>query len=531
MHQWCHKIACLRPMLAYVAGLLVTVASLRLALACFLLAAWLILLHRLFSGRVNSLWSIRWMPGAVVLCCWLGLGLVAGERTRKATDRPSGWNEGFVFSALVDVTVLPQERKKTWKLGICVRESSAEGWRNRKLMVYLPKEAAVDDWQIGDRLHMEIAPSLPEDGGYDGFDYAGWLRMKGYTATAFVRKWQWVSSADRWNLKAMGARLQSSLVSVFQRTGLPEESVTLVSAMTLGARESLSGDLNAEFAQAGVSHILSVSGLHVGIVFALLRVSLFFLGYTQRMRRFRDGLIVACLWVFALVTGLSPAVCRAVLMATMLVGGGLLGRNTSALNTVLFSAWLQLLVDPLLLNDVGFQLSYCAVIGLVLFIPLMNKLWYPSSQLIRYVWGLLSMSLVAQFVTAPLTVHYFSQFPLYFLVANVVAVPLSGVLMYVAVACLLVSPFPFLFQPLSVCLSVCTKLFLDVVQGVAQLPGAVSKGLSLPIDQVVVVYILMACMLAWIGGKRRMCFRWSLLCLVFFQSRFLLDKFMFLLDR
>lgn len=524
MHSYCHKIACLRPMLGYVAGLLMGVASLQLALSCFLFAVWFFWVYRLVSNRSDSLWSIRWMSGVMVLSCWLGLGLLAGEWSRRETDMPDGFGQGAAFNALVDVTVLPQERKKTWKLGVCVRKTSEEAWCHRKLLVYLPKEIGVENLKMGDCLWMVINPALPDDGGFDGFDYAKWLRHKGYTATAFVKKWKPVSKANPWNIRAIGAQLQESLVSVFRQTGLPEESMILVSAMTLGARESLSGELNLDFARAGVSHILSVSGLHVGMVFALLRLSLFFMGYSQRMRRLRDVLIVACLWLFALVTGLSPAVCRAVLMATMLVVGGLLGRNTSALNTVLFTAWLQLLFNPLLLYDVGFQLSYCAVIGLVLFVPLLKTLWQPSSLILRYVWGLLSMSLAAQLITSPLTIHYFGQFPLYFLVSNILAVPLSGVIMYIAVACLLTAPISFLFIPLSACLSVCARLFLNCVQGVAELPGSVLTGLTLSTYQVVAVYVLMGTLLAWVMGRRTVFLRLCLLCLLFFQCCYLWDK-------
>ena len=524
MHQWCHKVACLRPLLGYVAGLLIQVASGRLALTCFLLTVWFLFLHRFLSSRSDSLWSIRWMPGAALVCCWLSVGLMAGERSRQSTALPKGFGEGATFSALVDVTVVPQERNKTWKLGVQVRETSEEAWHHRKLVVYLPKNEGAELLNMGDRLWMELTPTLPDKGGLDGFDYVSWLRNKGFSATAFVKHWKQVAQANTLNLRAIGARLQESMVAVFQQTDLPHESKTLVCAMTLGARESLSGELNADFSRAGVNHILSVSGLHVAIVFALMRFSLFFMGYTQRMRRLRDVLIVCCLWGFALVTGLSPAVCRAVLMATLLVVAGLLGRSTSTLNTVLFSAWMQLLVNPLLVYDVGFQLSYLAVIGLVLFLPLMKKLWNPSSTILQYVWGLLSMSLAAQLLTAPLTIHYFGQFPLYFLLSNMLAVPLSGVLMYVAVACLLVSPIPWLFQLFSVCLSLCSTLFMGVVQGVGSLPGSVIEGLSLSIENVVVVYALIGCLFVWLMEKRGLFFRYCLICLLFFQCLFLWEK-------
>ena len=309
MQQWCHKIACLRPLLGYMAGLLIQVASWHLALTCSVYRMVLVPASVLVK-RSDSLWSIRWMPGAAMVCCWLAVGLIAGERSRQSTSIPDGFGEGATFSALVDVTALPQERAKTWKLGVCIRETSVEAWQHRKLVVYLPKNEGVENLMMGDCLWMDMTPTMPNDGGYDGFDYATWLRNKGYTATAFVKHWKQMAQADSWNLRAIGARLQESLVAVFIQAGLPYESKNLVCAMTLGARESLSGELNADFSRAGVSRILSVSGLHVAIVFALMRFSLFFMGYTQRMRRLRDVLLVR-LW--GLPWSLSPAVCRVVL--------------------------------------------------------------------------------------------------------------------------------------------------------------------------------------------------------------------------
>ncbi len=527
MHRLCHKIACFRPLVSYVAGLSCDVGSLRPAWMCLLTAVWFLCLHRILLRRTASLWPIRWMPGAAVFCMWLGIGLMVGERSRVKTEMPAGFSEGSSFMALVEVTALPQEREKTWKLGVRIREPRSDPWYRRKLVVYLPKEEGAGTLKWGDRLWMEVAPTLPEPAANRAFDYTHWLRTKGYTATAYVKHWRWVSNAGWWNVKALAGGIQDKLVSVFRRSGLSDEALVLVSAMTLGARGSMPDDLNAAFSAAGVTHILSVSGLHVGIVFVLLRISLFFLGYTERSRRVRDVLIVVCLWIFACITGLSPAVCRAVLMGTLLLLGGLLERTSSPINTVLFSAWLQLLFDPLLLYDVGFQLSYGAVIGLVVLVPYINRGWTPSSVILRYVWGMVSVSLVAQAVTAPLTIHYFGQFPTYFLLANLVAVPLSGVLIYVSVASLLVSAFPVLFHPVSACLSFCARLFLVVVQGVGNMPGSLCQGLSLPVDQVVACYVLMGGLLAWIGWKKRAGLKVCLLCLLFVQCRFLVDKILF----
>jgi len=526
MHRLFHKVPCLRPFLAYLAGLLCGVATLKPVLSCLIVAGWLLLLHRWFDRHLPSPWSVRWMTGVAVCYCWVGLGMWSGYAAWRKTELPITPFEGRQFNCLAEVLVPPVEKNKSWQLGVSLEQVPVSDWLHRKLIVYVPKQACVASLKSGDRLTMVVSPQPFSSQQAAEFDYARWMRVKGYTASSYVGVWRKVDDAPWWNLKALAAKMAARLVGIVDRAHLSDEGNALLVAMTLGARESLSAERKAEFAVAGVTHILSVSGLHVGVIYALLRYSFFFMGYSTRAKRWRDGLIVALLWVFALVTGLSPSVCRAVTMVSLLLVGGIMGRSTSTLNTVFFSAWLLLLINPLLIFDVGFQLSYVAVLGLVVIYPLVYRLWKPESHIIRQAWGLMAVSLVAQMTTAPLTVHYFGQFPTYFLVANLIAVPLSGVLIYVSVLMWIVSPIKLLFDVVVACLSFCVQLFLDVVQLVSRWPHSVSTDLVLPVDQILLLYGLMCLMVGWLVWKRRSWLLAGLVCVVVLQGDVLIRQFL-----
>lgn len=191
------------------------------------------------------------------------------------------------------------------------------------------------------------------------------------------------------------------------------------------------------------------------------------------------------------------------MMCTLLAMGNCLDRRSSTLNTVLFSAFLFLLLEPSLLYNLGFQLSYAAVIGLVVVYPALKACWKPDSVVLCRLWELMGVSLVAQLVTAPLTIHYFGQFPTYFLLANLLAVPLSGLLIYLSAFCLLTAPLPWLCQLTGWLLNVLARLFLELVKGVESLPLALWSGLSLSGGQVFLAYAWLVSLLGWLLWRRR----------------------------
>jgi len=175
-------------------------------------------------------------------------------------------------------------------------------------------------------------------------------------------------------------------------------------------------------------HILAVSGLHVGIVMLLLQ-QLTYVLRNSKFKMLRLLLIVSGIWSFAILTGASPSVLRAATMFSFLQLGNSLGKKNQSTTAVLFSAMLLLLTDPMMLYQIGFQMSYLAVIAILWIQPWLSHFIYPKYYLTKLIWGIITVSISAQLGVLPLSLYYFHQFPSLFLISNTVVLPFLGTLL------------------------------------------------------------------------------------------------------
>ena len=173
----------------------------------------------------------------------------------------------------------------------------------------------------------------------------------------------------------MGSQIQSKIINCFKNDIFNEESKALLIALTSGNRAYISDELQSSFANSGAIHVLAVSGLHVGIVYMLLNFVLSFLNKSKRKKVVKSVIIIAIIWLYAFLTGLSPSVTRAALMFSMINIGTTLNRDISFFNILAGAALIMLLFNPLNLFEVGFQLSFIAVAGIVYFQPKFYKLF------------------------------------------------------------------------------------------------------------------------------------------------------------
>lgn len=251
----------------------------------------------------------------------------------------------------------------------------------------------------------------------------------------------------------------------------------IVAALILGYRAHFPVETLTAFVNTGTVHVLSVSGLHVGLVFLLLN---FILGFLDRFRygkSLRFVLILSAIWAYVLLTGMAPSILRAGVMISFLLVAGWSRRANQNLNSLFASACCLLFLDPFMIFDMGFQLSYVAVLGLFTLYPMLNKLFEINNRWLRGVWQAVLVSLSAQLFTTPLALFYFHQFPNYFLLGNLfVSLPAMAV-MYIGIT-LAVSPFPWLNGYLAMGLTFVCRLLLGGLQGIEALPFAVTQGID-----------------------------------------------------
>lgn len=515
-----------RLLIAYIFGIVFLAGNVLLLFSVLLLSFWIGVIYHYFEKRLPTSWNVRWMPGLAYMCLWMAIGGFAGKVEHQESEFPIGPENRF--EVLVELKSEPLEKKRSYQMHIFLVQSSEEEWKGKNLILYLQKDERAARLKYGDRIRLILSPNeLTQTSDAAKFDYAKWLRNKGICATAYARgdKWEFEQKASRWNLMAIASRLRLLLIQEFKAAGLKGNFLALASAMSLGYRDNLDRELSQRFSITGISHILSVSGLHVAVVYSLFQYLLFFLGFSKRQKIIQNLLIILLLWAYAFLTGLSPSVNRSALMFSLFAFGKCLDKKPQTINTVLFSAFLLLLYNPMYLYDLGFQLSYCAVIAIVVVFPKVKDLWKPASRPVRYLWEMLCLSFVAQMATAPLTISCFGQFPNYFLFNNLLAVPLSGLLIYMSAGYLIFSFVPYMNVAIAWCLNATLHFFLWFVAESSRLPFALTEGLELHAGQVIVLYILMLAFFVWFFLKRRKWFSVILACTLCFQLQVLDNRF------
>ncbi|MBO9612688.1 MAG: ComEC/Rec2 family competence protein [Dyadobacter sp.] len=412
----------------------------------FVLMVWVLvtigcgLLHRF--GRPTAF--------AVGLAGWmflLGAGIKMAAETEK--DAQIATLQALEYNAYTaEVTSIPEKRSNSIRFEVLSRQfNTANQWTSysAKALVYLP-DSLSDVPQPGDlllikgRLERPAPPANPEQ-----FDYAQYLRDKGILFTAFVNEHSYkVISIDSgkspsyWP-EAVSEWADGRFLAYVADSGASGAAYGLVKAMLLGRRDDLGAEQVGDYVISGAVHILSVSGMHVAIIF--LAISMAF-GW---VRRWPFGkwvylfLMAALLGFYALVTGLPPSVQRAALMCMVLVVAEMAERKHSPMNTLAFSALVILLVDPCALYDVGFQLSYLAMAGIFLFYEPLYSILKPANRVLKFAWQVTALAFAAQLATFPLSLYYFHQFPTYFWLVNPLVVTFTNILLPASLVLLLVS--------------------------------------------------------------------------------------------
>ncbi len=251
-------------------------------------------------------------------------------------------------------------------------------------------------------------------------------------------------------------------------TVVPEgDERAVLKALLIGDRSSLSRDLRDHYKRSGAMHILALSGLHIGIIYKILDFAFFFLGGTFFLKRIKSFVILALIWAFALVSGMSPSIARAALMITFYETSASLHSGRDGLSSLAVSALAITLINPEAPRQVSFQLSFCACLSIFTIYPRLTALMETRSRLLRYVWQCVCLAIACQIGTGPLSYHYFHSFPRFFMVTNLLAVPLVPFVMCLAVASLAFSGVQPLGEWLASVLYYATAALNDIVFGIS----------------------------------------------------------------
>lgn len=391
-----------------------------------------------------------------------------------------------------------QERAKTIRYTAQVEDGS-------KLLLYLQKDS-LDYPRIGDVLLVQT--TVRRGGVLGDFDYGRYLRLQGIAGSGWAHRgnWQVIGYQPLHGLRATAERCQHALFRQYQAIGIHGPELGIVSALTLGYREELDKRVQQSFSAAGAMHILAVSGLHTGVMWGVIMWILTFGGlakplYDEKGKRWALAVVaIAALWVYAFVTGLSPSVMRSALMVTLLEVSYLLQRPLSSINCLSAAAVIILLINPLALWSVSFQLSFSAMAGLLFVAQRLQQRVMLRGRAVVYIGGLLLTSVAAQIGTAPLTLYYFGQTSNYFALTNLAVIPMAFVL-FVLCLCALAMSWCVVGTWIATLAQGCTRLLRRYVEWIESLPYSTTH-ITISAPSVALLYGAIACGLMMMRGER-----------------------------
>ncbi len=419
-----------------------------------------------------------------------------------------------------DIVGLVEEKPNSWKTIVQVKGVFQDRKYipvQGKVLLYLDK-LTVPKPEYGESILIKGQPVLIEGPKNPfQFDYKKYLSNQGIYFQQYLRDTSLVniSSKTDWSLNSFAFKINSYSDSIFTKYIPNKTELGVTNAMVLGLRDDIDNELMAAYSAAGAIHVLSVSGLHVGVIYIIL-VWVF-----GRIKKVESGgkwffllIILSILWLYAAVTGFSSPVLRSTFMFSLILIAQTIDKQENSYNTVAISSFVLLVYDPFMLTNIGFMLSYLAVFGMIQIQPLLNPLVVIDKRksklhwLTDRLWKVTTVAIAAQIATLPITIYYFHQFPNYFLLANPIVILLSSIVLIGGLVFLLIAlilswfNLSLIISGLGLLLQFFVKALNATVIFTESLPGAISKFLNFSIVEMLILYFLLFCILALIHTKK-----------------------------
>jgi competence protein ComEC len=518
------KIPFFRLILPFIIGILFKIYnpySIHYALFCLIIVLIITGIYKYFEDNHPS-YHRRWLSGILIFLSLFISGFVITEFHLHHDDK---FAEYDLFIA--KIIEPPKETEKSVKVILKISAYQTDSsWQaaNEKVIAYFQKDSISKTLEYGDLLIINSRfREIKNRGNPYEFDYKKYLAAKNINYQTYIKqgKWQLTAKSKGSFVYSSAYYLRKKLLSIYKEKGISGDEFSVLAALTLGVKDFLSDDITKSYSLSGAMHILAVSGLHVGIIYLILNSLLFFMDKNRLLRILKAALLILFIWFFALITGLSPSVRRAALMLTLIIIGKVSGRHPSIYNSIAASAFLILLVNPLIILQVGFQLSYAAVIAIVYFQPKLYNLFEINSWLIDKMWALTAVSIAAQIGTFPISIYYFHKFPVYFFLSNLIVIPAAYLIISLAIALLLFNSIGFLSDLFAFLLKYVLWGLNLSTQLIEQLPFSSINHISFSLLENILLYLLIAVWIIYFINNRPVFVIYASLVLLFgfFASR------------
>lgn len=373
------------------------------------------------------------------------------------------------------------------------------------VLVYFKKDSIHPSLQYGSQLIIQKSlQPITNSGNPGGFDYKQYCAFQGIHYQVYLQQKDYRPS-DKFQRNAFTQALintRNHVLSILRKYIQGEKETGVAEALLIGYRDDLDKDLVRAYSNTGVVHIIAISGLHLGMIYGLLVWLLKPFSKMKGIRWIKPLLILAILWGFSLLSGAAASILRSAVMFSFIVIGDCLDRKSNIYNTLAASAFCLLVYNPYFLWDVGFQLSYTAILSILLFMKPIYKWFYFENKLLNTVWQLNAVTLSAQVLTLPVILFYFHQFPYLFLFSNFIVVPLSGFILYGELLLLIFSGIPYLNIYTGKVISFLLKQMNGIIERTDRLPYAVSDSIQVSLWQTILLYSAIAWLAWWLLQKK-----------------------------
>ncbi len=393
--------------------------------------------------------------------------------------------------------------------------------KQAEIIIYFKKDSAFRHLSYGSKMltRKKLQP-IQNSGNPGAFDYRRYCLFQGITHQLYL------TPADIYELPGKSTNAFRSfifdcrtwVVKTLQQYIPGKKEQGLAEALLIGYKDDLDKNLVQSYSNTGVVHVIAISGLHLGLIYAILLMLTRPIKKLRRLAWLRLLLVITSLWIFSILAGAQPSVLRSAVMFTFLACGEVINRKGSVYNTMAMSAFLLLCYQPYWLWDAGFQLSYSAVLSIIVFYRPVYNWFYFKKRLADAVWKLNAVTISAQLLTMPVSIYHFNQLPTLFMFTNLIAVPLSSLILIGEILLCVVSFFSLLANWLGYLLHWCIFLMNSYIEKFDLVPWSVWSGLSISLLQAVMLTAFIIFFCTWLMEKMRLLLWLSGIALIIFTS-------------
>jgi competence protein ComEC len=374
------------------------------------------------------------------------------------------------------------------------------------VIAYFEKDSALGQLDFGTSIAFsKPVQEIPDASNPGGFDFKRYCLFQGVTQQVFLKKKEVVVLRDRQPtiLATILFPIRGKVLFILRKYIHGAKERGLAEALLIGYKDDLDKNLVQSYTNTGVVHVIAISGLHLGLIYWLL-VRLFAPLRKKKIFKWLSPImVIAGLWLFSFIAGAQPSVLRSAVMFTCIVLADGFSRKTSVYNSLAFSAFVLLCINPFWLWDVGFQLSYSAVLSIVVFMKPIYNWFYIKNKILDSIWKLSAASVAAQLLTTPFSIYHFHQFPAYFLLSNLIAVPLSSIIVLGEIFLCAASIVPFMGLVSGKILSWLISLMNGYIERIESLPYSLWEGLQINFVQAAMIIVIISAVASWLVLKEK----------------------------